>query len=86
MESKCKISSKSENSIVTGKTEVENQTSSRGDQLGLSLVRGPNCCKVINCGEHKEVLSVDKSRNTETRPDELGDTRTAKKVKKKSRF
>ena len=55
-------------------------------------MRGPNwggattSCKVVNCGENKEVLSVDKSRNTETRPDELGDTRTAKKVKKKSRF
>ena len=78
--------------FYTVKTEVENQTSSRGDQLGLSLVMGPNwggattSGKVINHGENMEVLSVDKSRNTETRPDELGDTRTATKVKKKSRF
>ena len=64
LESKCKISSKSENSIVTGKTEVENRTSSRG----IALVRGPNwggatmSSGVINDGEKKEVLSVDKRR------------------------
>ena len=47
-------------------------------------MRGPNW--VIYDGEKKEVLSVDKRRDPETRPDKLVDNKTAGKVKKKSRF
>ena len=42
--------------------------------------------KVIKGGEEEEVLSVDKRRDPETRPDKLVDNKMAGKVKKKSRF
>ena len=55
-------------------------------------MRGPNwggattISWVIYDGEKKEVLSVDKRRDPETRPDKLVDNKTAGKVKKKSSF
>ena len=81
-----------------GRPNIGDWTSSRGESIGKELKRKSNwresnwrgttasSKKVIKGGEDKEVLSVDKRRNPETRPDKLVDNKTAGKVKKKSWF